>query len=208
MATSTPETFELHPSPVRHGRRPWPAVVAVMAAGLAIVVVAVLADRPSGATSADALGTTPSSTVPTPVAAAAAQPGEAGAMIPTAAPQPRSIPASLTCHDLDRSACRLAVASALGALGPELPSVESAEARSGLLCGDTPDCPNTGLHARLTPLANVVLRLRGGGPAAWINVIYRSHGRPLDFDPSVEAWIARWGSGLRPASGAPHRRAR
>jgi hypothetical protein len=142
------------------------------------------------------------------VAAAATQRDEAGATPPTAAPPPRPIPASLSCHDLDRSACRLAVASALGALRPELPSVDSAEARSGLVCGDTPDCPNTGLHARVTPLASVVLRLTGGGPAAWINVVYRSHGRPLDFDPTVEAWIARWGSGLRPVSGAPHRHAR
>jgi hypothetical protein len=142
------------------------------------------------------------------VAAAATQPSEARPTVPPAGPQPRPMPASLTCHDLDRSACRLAVASALGALGPELPSVDSAEARSGLVCGGTPDCPDTGLHARVTPLASVVLRWRGGGPAAWINVIYRSHGRPLDFDPSVEAWIARWGSGLRPASGAPPRHAR
>ena len=133
---------------------------------------------------------------------------EAGTTVPTAAPRKRPIPASLTCHDLDRSACRVAVASALGALGPELPSVDSAEAQSGLVCGDTPDCPDTGLHARVTPLASVVLRLRGGSPAAWINVVYRSHGRPLDFDPSVEAWIARWEAGLRPASGAPHRHAR
>jgi hypothetical protein len=96
------------------------------------------------------------------------------------------------CHEIDRNTCRLTVATALGALGAELPVVESVDVWSSLLCGDTLDCPTTRLDGRATPLGSTIVRLAGGGPAAWINVVYRSHGRPLDFDPTLEAWIARW----------------
>lgn len=102
------------------------------------------------------------------------------------------MPVTMACHDIDPATCRLAVASALVALDGDMPAVTSAEAWSGLVCGDTLDCPPTRLDGNATPVANVVLRLAGGGPAAWVNVVYRSHGRPLDFDPTLEAWIARW----------------
>jgi hypothetical protein len=179
-----------------------------MAAGLTIVVVAALADGPSDATSGDASAADAPAGVPTLVVEAVTEPDEARAGVQTSTPPQRPMPASLSCHDLDRSACRLAVATALGALQGDLPSVDSAEAWSGLVCGAALDCPPTSLDSRATPLANVVLRLRGGGPAAWINVVYRSHGRPLDFDPTVEAWIERWGSSLRSASADPRRPAR
>jgi hypothetical protein len=180
------DSFELAPRRVGNARRPWVAVASVAGAALAIVLVAALsggtagpagdvAGRPSGAD----------------VAATSLSPSENGAAAGAAAVR-RPVPDALTCHHVDRFACRLAVATALGTLTGDVPAVAAADVWSGLVCGDTLDCPPNRLDGRSTPLANVVLHLDGGGPAAWINVVYRSHGRPLDFDPTVEAWIARW----------------
>jgi hypothetical protein len=173
------DTFELEPRPVGRARRPWPAVLAVAAAGLSVVIVAALAggvtEAPIRAVASSQASAAVGSPVPAVVAAVSSRP----------------MP-SMTCHGLDRPACRLAVATALATLDADVPAVESAEVWSGLVCGDTLDCPRDRLDGRTTPLANVILRLVGGGPAAWVNVVYRSHGRPLDFDPTLEAWIARW----------------
>jgi hypothetical protein len=195
MPTGDDDRFELQPSRIGQGRRSWPKVAAVIAAGLAIVIVAALTGASSSAPSSR-VGDGPvgglGSPASTALTGAAALPGSTSAAGEAAPASPRPIPASLACHDLDPSACRLAVATALGTLESDLPAVVSADAWSGVVCGDTLDCPPTRLDGRATPLASVILRLVGGGPAAWINVVYRSHGRPLDFDPTLEAWIARW----------------
>jgi hypothetical protein len=186
--------FELEPRPVGRGRRPLPGVVAVLAAGLSIVLVAVLTGGPSdrytshgptavarASPSAAALG----------LATDDVDGGEPGASAQTSRPMPTSI----TCHDIDRSACRLAVSTALGTLdGGDVPAVESADVWPGIVCGDTLDCPATRLDGRATPLADVIFRVVGGGPAAWINVVYRRPSRPLQHEPTVDAWIARWQS--------------
>ena len=180
------DSFELLPRRVGNARRPWVAVLGVAAAVLAVVLIAALsggsanpvgdvAGRPSGV---DAAVGSPSPSV--------------NDMATGVAAAPRAVPDSVTCHHIDRFACRLAVSTALGTLAGDVPAVAAADVWSGLVCGDTLDCPANRLDGRSTPLANVVLHLDGGGPAAWINVVYRSHGRPLDFDPTVEAWIARW----------------
>ena len=192
MTTGDDGIFELAPRQVERGRRPWPGVIAVLAAGLSIVLAAVLAGGPSDRSTG--LGPTAAS-VPSPSAVALGlatdnvDGGKPGASAPTSRPMPTSI----TCHDIDRSACRLAVATALGTLeGGDVPAVESADVWSGIVCGDTLDCPATRLDGRATPLADVIFRLVGGGPAAWINVVYRSPSRPLQHEPTIDAWIARW----------------
>jgi hypothetical protein len=179
------DSFELAPRRVGNARRPWVAVLGVAAAALAIVLVAAL----SGG-SADPGGDVAGRPSSGDIAATSPSPSPSGAAAAVTAPRP--VPDSLTCHHVDRSACHLAVATALGTLGGDVPDVAAADVWSGLVCGDTLDCPPNRLDGRSTPLANVVLHIDGGGPAAWINVVYRSHGRPLDFDPTVEAWIARW----------------
>ena len=185
------DTFEVTPRPVGHGRRQWTTAVAALSVGLAIVVAAALAGGASTGGAID-VGRSPiaGGATEAPQIAADSLAMDAGTATPS--PPPRPMPASMACHNLDSSACRLAVAKALGQLGSDVPAVDSAEVWSGIVCGDTLDCPPTRLDARTTPLASVILRLVGGGPAAWINVVYRSHGRPLDFDPTLDAWIARW----------------
>ena len=172
------DTLEVPPAPVASGRRPWRSVLAVMAIGLSTFVVAALAGGTPVAQPPSAIARVSRDIDPAPQTAS-----------PTAT---RSIPIAMTCHEIDRSTCRLAVATALGTLGADVPAVVSVDVWSDLLCGDTLDCPATRLDGRTTPLGSVIVGLAGGGPAAWINVVYRSHGRPLDFDPTLEAWIARW----------------
>jgi hypothetical protein len=180
------DSFELSPRPVGNARRPWVAVVGVAGAALAIVLLAALSGGSPGP-GGDVAGR------PSDVEAAAASPSPpVNGAADVAATVPRPVPTSLTCHHVDRFACNLVVATALGTLPGDVPAVAAADVWSGLVCGDTLDCPPNRLDGRSTPLANVVLHIDGGGPAAWINVVYRSHGRPLDFDPTVEAWIARW----------------
>jgi hypothetical protein len=180
------DSFELAPRRVGSVRRPWVAVLGVAAAALAIVFVAVL-----GGGSADPGGDGPGPPSDGGIAVTSRPSSTSGASA-EAVTAPRLVPDSLTCHHVDRFACHLAVATALGTLASDVPAVAAADVWSGLVCGDTLDCPPNRLDGRSTPLANVVLHIEGGGPAAWINVVYRSHGRPLDFDPTVEAWIARW----------------
>jgi hypothetical protein len=180
------DSFELAPRRVGNTRRPWVAVLGVAAAALAIVLVAAL----SGG-SADPAGDVAGRPSSGDIATTSPSPSTTGAGAEAVA-VPRPVPDTLTCHQVDRFACHLAVATALGTLAGDVPAVAAADVWSGLVCGDTLDCPPNRLDGRSTPLANVVLHLDGGGPAAWINVVYRSHGRPLDFDPTVEAWIARW----------------
>jgi hypothetical protein len=183
--------FELEPRQVGRGRRPWPGVVAVVAAGLSIVLAAVLAGGPSDRSTSR--GPTASLASPSAVALGLATDGVDGRGPGASAQTSRPMPTSITCHDIDRSACRLAVATALGTLEDgDVPAVESADVWPGLVCGDTLDCPATRLDGRATPLAGVILRLVGGGPAAWINVVYRSPSRPLQHEPTLDAWIARW----------------
>jgi hypothetical protein len=189
MTTGDGDTFELEPRQVGRGRRPWLGVIAVLAAGLSIVFAAALA----GGSSEESTGEGPTvasraSAMALEVATDGADLGEPG----EAAGTPRPMPTSITCHDIDRFACRLAVATALGTLDGDLPAVASAQVWSGIVCGDTLDCPATRLDGRATPLAGVILSLVGGGPAAWINVVYRSPARPLQHDPTLDAWIARW----------------
>jgi hypothetical protein len=180
------DSFELSPRRVGDARRSWLAVLGVGAAALAIVLFAALSDG-SADPGGDVAGR------PTGVDAAVRSPSPpVNGSAAEAAAVPRPVPDSLTCHHVDRFACDLAVATALGTLPGDVPTVAAADVWSGLVCGDTLDCPPNRLDGRSTPLANVVFHLDGGGPAAWINVVYRSHGRPLDFDPTVEAWIARW----------------
>lgn len=191
MTTGDDGIFELEPRQVGRGRRPWPGVIAVLAAGLSIVLAAVLADGPSDRSTGlgpSAASVASPSAVALGIAADGVDGGEAGASAQTSRPMPTSI----TCHAIDRSACRLAVATAVDRLEGNLPAVESADVWSSLVCGDTLDCPATRLDGRATPLASVIVRLVGGGPAAWINVIYRRPGRPIQHTPTVEAWIARW----------------
>lgn len=190
------DTFELEPRQVGHGRRSWPAVLGVAVAGLAIVAVAALAGGSPAGPGGDA-GTAPGAgeagtSSSQPETARSAGDGPAAATGGTQSASRRPIPVTVDCHDVDPFDCRLAVSTALGTLDGDVPAVAAADVWSGLVCGDTLDCPPNRLDGRSTPLANVILRLAGGGPAAWINVVYRSHDRPLDFDPTVEAWIARW----------------
>jgi len=183
--------FQLEPRQVGRGRRAWPGVVAVLVAGLSVVVAAVLAGGPSerttggGPTNAS-LASRPASGIVS--ATDRVDAGEPGAQAGVARPMP-----AFMCHGIDRAACRLAVATALGTLeGGDVPAVQSADVWPGIVCGDTLDCPPTRLDGRATPLADVIFRLVGGGPAAWVNVVYRSPSRPLQHDPTVDAWIARW----------------
>jgi hypothetical protein len=183
--------FELEPRQVGRGRRPWPGVIAVLAAGLSIVLAAVLAGGPSDRSTSH--GPTASLASPSAVALSLATDAVEGGAPGASGQTSRPMPTSINCHDIDRFACRLAVATALGTLeGGDVPEVESADVWPGLICGDTLDCPATRLDGRATPLAGVIFRLVGGGPAAWINVVYRSPGRPLQHDPTLDAWIARW----------------
>jgi hypothetical protein len=191
MTTRNDGTFELEPRQVGRGRRPWPGVVAVVTAGLSIVLAAVLAGGPSDRSTSD--GPTASPASPSAVALGIATDAVDGGVPGASAQTSRPMPTFITCHDIDRSACRLAVATALGTLeGGDVPEVESADVWSGIVCGDTLDCPATRLDGRATPLADVIFRLVGGGPAAWINVVYRSPSRPLQHGPTLDAWIARW----------------
>jgi hypothetical protein len=50
----------------------------------------------------------------------------------------------------------------------------------------------TRLDERTAPVGSVIVRLVGGGTAARINVVTRSHGKSPGVDPTLEAWIARW----------------
>jgi hypothetical protein len=181
--------FEVAPRPVSHGRGRWTwlPVAAVVAASLAVIVVAL---QPGGPPSGPARPTFPVTSLasPTAVASRISNPE------PTAEPArvARPLPGSITCEHLDRVPCRIAVGEALTMLGSDLPAVRSAEVSSNLICSDAIDCPTTRLDASTTPVAGVILRLVDGGPAAWINVVYRSRGRPLEGNPTLEAWIARW----------------
>ena len=191
------DTFELEPRQVGHGRRPWPAVLGVAVAGLAIVAVAAFTGGSSAGPGGDAGGNASGAgeaggSTPQALTARSASDGPEAATAGEASASRRPIPVSVDCHDVDPFDCRLAVSTALGTLEGDVPAVAAADVWSGLVCGDTLDCPANRLDGRSTPMANVILRVAGGGPAAWINVVYRSHGRPLDFDPTVEAWIARW----------------
>jgi hypothetical protein len=184
------DTFELVPRRVGNARGPWPVVLGVAAAGLAIVIFAALAGGTPAAPGRDAAALSTMAVVASP--AAVASEAAIGDPPATATATSRPLPDRLTCHDVDRFDCRLAVTTALGTLDGDLPAVASADVWSGLVCGDTLDCPPNRLDGRSTPLASVIVKLVGGGPDAWVNVVYRSHGRPLDFDPTLEAWIARW----------------
>jgi hypothetical protein len=192
MPTHDHGIFELAPRLVRRGRRPWLGVTAALAAGLSIVLAAVLAGGPSDRSTGQ--GPTAASVAsPSALALGIATDGADGSEPGTAAQASRPMPTSITCHAIDRFACRLAVATALGTLeGGDVPEVASADVWSSLICGDTLDCPATRLDGRATPLAGVIFRLVGGGPAAWINVVYRRPSRPLQHDPTLDAWIARW----------------
>jgi hypothetical protein len=192
MTTSDDDIFQLEPRQVGRGRRPWPGVIAVGAAGVSIVLAAVLTGDPSDRSTA--LSPTAASVAsPSAPALGIATDGADGGRPGASAETSRPMPTSITCHDIDRSACRLAVATALGTLeGGDAPEVESADVWPGIVCGDTLDCPATRLDGRATPLADVIFRLVGGGPAAWINVVYRSPSRPLQHEPTLDAWIARW----------------
>jgi hypothetical protein len=152
MTTGDDDSFELIPGPVGRGRRSLMRVVAVVAIGLLIVLAAMLTRHPSGSG----------------IARIAQSPA------PTAASRP--IPAAIACHGIDLAACRLAVQAAVATLDRDLPAVESADVWASLMCGDTFDCPPTRLDGRTAPAGSVIVHLVGGGPAARINVVARSHG--------------------------------
>ena len=139
------DTLEVQPALVAGGRRPWRSILAVVVAAVSIVVVAALA------------GGSPVAGPPNGIAQVSAAPTDAAR--PAAPVTTRSIPSAMACHDLDRSACRLAVVTALGALGADLPPVDSVDVWAELLCGDTLDCPTSRLDGRATPLGSVIVRL-------------------------------------------------
>jgi hypothetical protein len=179
--------FEVAVRPIGRGRGPWRPIAAVLAAGLTVILVAMLPGGPQA-------GPETHRSAVTSLASASA----VAARIPTDGPSAepsriaRPMPTTITCEHLDQVDCRVAVGAALATLTGDLPAVRSAEVSSNLICSDTIDCPATRLDTSTTPLAGVILRLVDGGPAAWINVVYRSRGRPLEGTATLEAWIARW----------------
>ncbi len=176
--------FEVGLTRVRRERRRWPAAAATGVAVLVLVVVAALAGNAASRPAGGIAVATDASTDGGPIGSASEAP-----------PAERQLPAALTCHAIVVSACRLAARAALGSLGDELPAVISADVWTGLVCGDNLDCPPTRVNAQTAPLANVILHLAGGGPAAWVNVVALTDGRPTATtspDPALEAWIARW----------------
>jgi hypothetical protein len=179
--------FEVALRPIGRGRGPWLPIAAVLAAALTVLVVAILPGGPPR-------GPDSQRSAVTSLASTSAVAGRIPTDAPSAEPAhiARPLPTTITCEHLDRVECRIAAGAAVATLAGDLPAVRSAEVSSNLICSDTIDCPTTRLDASTTPLAGVILRLVDGGPAAWINVVYRSRGRPLDGNATLEAWIARW----------------
>jgi len=167
-------TFELPPRRVGNPRRPWVAVLAVAGAALAIVLVAALSGGAAGP-AGDVAGR------PSGVDATVGPPS-LNDVATGVAGVPRGVPDSVTCHHVDRFACRLAVSTALGTLTGDVPAVAAADVWSGLVCGDTLDCPN-GRLADATVAGSAVIDLVDDG-TVWVNVTRLGPGR-------YDAWVIR-----------------
>ena len=101
----------------------------------------------------------------------------------------RTIPASVACHELDRSRCLAIVEAAMAELPGDAPTVATASAWAVLLCDSSIDCPPDRLRAA-TPLGSVVIAFGDGGPDAWLNVIEVPAAE--SGTPGTDAWIVRW----------------
>jgi hypothetical protein len=114
-----------------------------------------------------------------------------GVPIQDGTPSPRaqrSVPASVACHELDRSSCLATVRAALAALPDDAPRAVAAAAWAALLCDSTIDCPPERLRLAI-PRGSVVVAFGDGGPDAWLNVIEVGTG---SSNGTTEAWIVRW----------------
>jgi hypothetical protein len=176
--------FEVEPVAVRKGR-PWLPVAAVAIAASAILGVALMTAGSAAPAPAPDLAAT---SRPTVVAAAVGSPAPSHDVTVAR----RDAPLLRACGTVAGFECGLAVRAALDVLPADVPAVREADVAAGIICGDTLDCPPSRVDGLADPLASVTLRFVDGGPSAWVNVVYRQHGRPFDFQPVIDAWIVRW----------------
>jgi hypothetical protein len=182
--------FEVAPTRLR-GRGLLPGV-AVLIAGLAMVVVGFLAASdegpavPSGSASpaaARSIASPPS---------APADGGDTGgradrSLVATILPPPDAI----VCHDIDTVSCGEVVRASIVLMPPDDGDVTAIAAWPTILCGDDFDCPRDRLLG-YRPLGSAVVSVASGAQA-WVNVLEPAPYPGRVWDPtSTEAWVVRW----------------
>jgi hypothetical protein len=189
--------FDVTPTLVRGRGQRIPAI-AVVAGGIAVVVIAIATASPTppgsaassaapGAQSGAVSRMTPATRVArSPTLGPPASPSPGGP-----ADRPRQ-PRVIQCHGLGDTVCIAVVRATVAVLPADVPAVTRIDAWDSILCGDNLDCPPHRL-AGSEPMGSAVVSFAAGGTQAWVNVVEPSPTDGGDGTAQVPvAWIVRW----------------
>ncbi len=182
--------FEVAPTRLR--RRGLVPAVAVLVAGLALVVVAFLAASDEGPAVASG------SASPAAVAAAIRPPSQHADTSEAVGRADHRVVATMlppsdeiVCHDIDTVSCGEVVRASIVLVSPDDGDVTAIAAWPTILCGDDFDCPRERLLG-YRPLGSAVVSVASGAQA-WVNVLEPAPYPGRVWDPtSTEAWVVRW----------------
>jgi hypothetical protein len=186
-STLSAMTFEVPVERIGGGKRRW-TVGAVVVGWIAVVAVAFVTGGSAGRIPTDgrpAADARATAAAPAPVG----QGSVATRVARPPAPAPRTLPASLTCRDVDHATCLRVAKAAMLVLPPELPAVRDATVWGSLFCNDDFDCPQRYIDQSV-PLGSVVVRFVDRSPRAAINVVDWRYSASIRL--GARAWLARW----------------
>lgn len=182
--------FDVAPAPVHRRGSRLPAI-AVVAVGIAVVVVALVTADPGVASRPGATPATSSA-----LEAAVSPPSPSSTPRPPSAlavpPRPARLPGTIECHELGSVTCGELVHATMAVLPPGGPPVSAIDAWGSILCGDSLDCPPQ-WFVGYRPLGSTVVSFTADGIKAWVNVVEPAPFPGRVWDPTrTVAWIVRW----------------